>query len=117
MISTQKALIELKATTGERNEYSALQTSWADWSRQHLDAQIERGTRRVITDRQHLTPETYGLVKDKAREEVLRDQVEVTTRKCANCPVCMNTRRTHAASIDRFSLSARGPATGAAGQM
>lgn len=75
MISTQKALVELKAATGERNEYSALQTSWADWSRQHLDAQIERGTRRVITDRQHLTPETYGLVKDKAREEVLRDQV------------------------------------------
>ena len=74
MISTQKALVELKAATGERNEYSALQTSWADWSRQHLDAQIERGTRRVITDRQHLTPETYGLVKDKAREEVLRDQ-------------------------------------------
>ena len=75
MISTQKALVELKASTGERNEYSALQTSWADWARQHLDAQIERGTRRVITDRQHLTPETYGLVKDKAREEVLRDQV------------------------------------------
>ena len=75
MISTQKALVELKAATGERNEYSALQTSWADWSRQHLDAQIERGTRRVITDRQHLTPETYGLVKDKAREEVLRDQM------------------------------------------
>jgi hypothetical protein len=75
VISTQKALVELKAATGERNEYSALQTSWADWSRQHLDSQIERGTRRTITDRQHLTPETYGLVKDKAREEVLRDQV------------------------------------------
>jgi hypothetical protein len=76
VISTQKALVELKAATGERNEYSALQTSWADWSREHLDSQIERGTRRTITDRQHLTPETYGLVKDKAREEVLRDQVQ-----------------------------------------
>lgn len=56
VISTQKALVELKAATGERNEYSALQTSWADWSREHLDSQIERGTRRTITDRQHLTP-------------------------------------------------------------
>ena len=74
VISTQKALVELKAATGERNEYSALQTSWADWSRQHLDAQIERGTRRSITDRQHLSPETYGLVKDKARAEVLQDR-------------------------------------------
>lgn len=74
VISTQKALVELKAATGERNEYSALQTSWADWSRQHLDAQIERGTRRSITDRQHLSPETYGLVMDKARAEVLQDR-------------------------------------------
>jgi Plasmid recombination enzyme len=76
VISTQKALVELKAATGERNEYSALQTSWADWASQHLDAQIERGTRRMITDRQHLSPETYGLVKDKAREEVLQDQTQ-----------------------------------------
>jgi hypothetical protein len=74
VISTQKALVELKAATGERNEYSALQTSWADWSRQHLDAEIERGTRRSITDRQHLTPETYGMVMDKARAEVLQDR-------------------------------------------
>lgn len=76
VISTQKALVELKAATGERNEYAALQTSWADWASQHLDARIERGTRRMITDRQHLTPETYGLVKDKAREEVLRDRAQ-----------------------------------------
>ena len=75
VISTQKALVELKAATGEKNEYSALQTSWADWARQHLDSGIERGTRRVITDRQHLTPETYGLVKDKARQEALREHL------------------------------------------
>jgi len=31
IISTQKALVELKAVTGERNEYAALQTSWAEW--------------------------------------------------------------------------------------
>ena len=82
VISTQKALVELKAATGERNEYSALQTSWADWSRQHLDSQIERGTRRTITDRQHLTPETYGLVKDRARAEALqeRDQASEVVR-------------------------------------
>lgn len=73
IISTQKALTELKATTGERNEYSSLQTSWSNWARQTLDASIERGTRKTITDRQHLTPETYGAIKDKAREEVLRD--------------------------------------------
>jgi len=74
VISTQKALVELKAATGERNEYSALQTSWADWAREHLDKQIERGTRRIITDRQHLSPETYGLVKDQARAEAAQER-------------------------------------------
>jgi hypothetical protein len=78
VISTQKALVELKAATGERNEYSALQTSWADWSREHLDSQIERGTRRTITGRQHLTPETYGLVKDKARAEALQEHAQAS---------------------------------------
>ncbi|MFV0410780.1 MAG: hypothetical protein ACK5LJ_14130, partial [Paracoccus sp. (in: a-proteobacteria)] len=70
VISTNKALRELKEATGERNEYSALQTSWADWCGRHLDAEIVRGTRKEITQRQHLSPETYGAVMDKARESV-----------------------------------------------
>lgn len=74
VISTQKALVELKATTGERNEYSALQTSWADWARKHLDAQIERGLRKEISSRQHLSPETYGLVKDQTRTELSQER-------------------------------------------
>lgn len=74
VISTQKALVELKAATGERNEYSALQTSWADWAREHLDAQIERGLRKEISNRQHLSPETYGLVKDQARAETAQER-------------------------------------------
>jgi hypothetical protein len=83
VISTQKALKELKETTGERNEYSALQTSWADWSRAHLGREIERGTRKEITSRQHLSPETYGLVRDQARAEAAQEhdsgQVTVET--------------------------------------
>jgi hypothetical protein len=70
VISTNKALHELKEATGERNEYSALQTSWADWCGQHLDRDIVRGTRKEITQRQHLLPETYGAVMDKARESL-----------------------------------------------
>jgi hypothetical protein len=45
---------------------------------EHLDSQIERGTRRTITDRQHLTPETYGLVKDKARAEALQEHAQAS---------------------------------------
>lgn len=70
VISTNKAMGEVKALTGERNEYAALQTSWADWCRDRLDAGIVRGTRKEITRRQHLSPETYGAVMDKARESL-----------------------------------------------
>lgn len=70
VISTNKAMAEVKALTGERNEYSALQTSWADWCRDTLDPEIVRGTRKEITRRQHLSPETYGAVMDKARESL-----------------------------------------------
>lgn len=72
VISTQKALVELKSATGERNEYAALQTSWAEWCQQHLDQGITRGLRRELTAREHLSPETYGQVMDKAREAVQR---------------------------------------------
>ena len=70
VISTQKALTELKGIAGEKNEYAALQTSWADWCRDHLDRDITRGTRKEITAREHLSPETYGAVMDKAREDL-----------------------------------------------
>jgi hypothetical protein len=70
VISTQKALTELKGTARERNEYAALQTSWADWCRDSLDREIVRGVRREITSREHLSPETYGAVMDKARESL-----------------------------------------------
>ena len=68
VISTNKALGEAKAMTGERNEYAALQTSWADWCGEKLDPEIVRGTRKEITQRQHVSPETYGAMLDKARE-------------------------------------------------
>lgn len=34
---------------------------------------IERGTRREITRREHLSPETYGLVRDQARTEAAQE--------------------------------------------
>lgn len=45
VISTAKALKELQLAWGERSEYAALQTSWAVWCQQHLDASIARGVR------------------------------------------------------------------------
>lgn len=72
VISTQKPLTELKTATDERNEFSALQTSWAEWCREHLDENITRGLRRELTAREHLSPETYGQIMDKARNALQR---------------------------------------------
>lgn len=67
-ISTNKPLQDLKAATGERNEFAALQTSWADYAAKHLDPSILRGTRKQVTNREHVSPELYGQMKDEARK-------------------------------------------------
>ncbi len=72
-ISTSKALKELKETTGERNEYAALQTSWANFAAQKLSSKIKRGTSKSITKRKNVDPETYGILKDQARAEALAE--------------------------------------------
>ena len=69
-ISTNKPLQELKIATGERNEWAGLQTSWAAYAAKHLDPNIQRGIRKEITKIDHVSPETYGHMKDKARAEV-----------------------------------------------
>ncbi|PZX46889.1 hypothetical protein LX76_04601 [Cereibacter changlensis] len=46
VISTAKALKELQLGIGDRVEYAALQTSWAQWCQARLDAAIQRGERK-----------------------------------------------------------------------
>ncbi|WP_146186191.1 hypothetical protein [Pontivivens insulae] len=45
VISTHKALRDLKERMGNRNEYAALQASWADWCAAHLAPALTRGIR------------------------------------------------------------------------
>ncbi|MFG1388721.1 hypothetical protein [Xanthobacter versatilis] len=56
-ISVNKALQELAKRYGRQKSYSALQDSWAEHARQHLDACIVRG--EEASKKQHLTPEEY----------------------------------------------------------
>jgi len=56
-ISVNKALQELARRHGRQKSYSALQDSWAEHARQHLDACIVRG--EEASKKQHLTPEEY----------------------------------------------------------
>jgi colanic acid/amylovoran biosynthesis glycosyltransferase len=63
-----------------------------------------------------LTPDGGGVFVPLDAIDDLADR-GVTTRKCSDCPVRMNIRRTYAASIDGFSRSGRSGPTIAAGQM
>ncbi|MGO4574142.1 hypothetical protein [Microvirga sp. 2TAF3] len=90
-ISTNKPLQELKAATGERNEFAALQTSWAAYAACHLDTRIRRGTRKQITRIEHVSPETYGRLKDRARREAERD-LDVKQRQLQSREAWMNAR-------------------------
>lgn len=56
-ISINKALQELAKRHGRQKSYSALQDSWAEHARRHLDACIVRG--EESSKKQHLTPEEY----------------------------------------------------------
>ncbi|WP_209484798.1 hypothetical protein [Xanthobacter flavus] len=56
-ISINKALQELARRHGRQKSYSALQDSWAEHARRHLDACIVRG--EESSKKPHLTPEEY----------------------------------------------------------
>lgn len=56
-ISVNKALKELAQRHGRQKSYSALQDSWAEHARLHLDACIVRG--EEASKKPHLTPEEY----------------------------------------------------------
>lgn len=58
-ISVNKALKELQELYKEPTSYAAMQTSWADYIRDELDVDLERGQRVSETGREHVSPEAY----------------------------------------------------------
>lgn len=54
VVSLNKALAELAAATNEKLSYGALQTSWAAFAKARLDPVLQRGDRKVVTERRHL---------------------------------------------------------------
>ena len=49
-----------------------MQSSWARWCQQRLDARIERGQSKEETGREHIHAEVYAREAEKARAEALR---------------------------------------------
>jgi hypothetical protein len=69
VISVNKCLEETAVSLGypKGSHYSALNTGWAKYAQQHLDATIQRGTPGKDTGREHLTPRQY-----KAEQEAIK---------------------------------------------
>lgn len=79
-ISVNKALKELQEAHGERTSYAAMQTSWADYARAHLDPALQRG--QPESGQQHLTPEQFKarLAVEETTAQALREAQSATER-------------------------------------
>ena len=60
-VSVNKALeaISLQHTGKKSKHYAGLNSSWADYARQHLDPQLQRGRPKSETGVEHLGPDAY----------------------------------------------------------
>lgn len=80
-ISINKAFTELRRQTKERADYSALQSAWADYAKEHLDRKLVRGQRKYMTGRRHLeTPEYKALMAEiealEARARLAKAEID-----------------------------------------
>lgn len=75
-IAPSQAKDELCKTAGEKTSGSAMQTSWAVWTQDHLDPRFERGKRKKETGREHVHAEVYAKEAEKACAEARRDALE-----------------------------------------
>lgn len=87
VISLPKALAEIHcAHHDDRTSYGALQSSWAAWTRQHIDPRIERGTPKVQTNREHVHADVIRYVAAACEAELRADwskKVEAAQAKVA----------------------------------
>ena len=58
-ISMNKALEEVRKRHGRRKSYQAVQDSWAEWCQAHLSPVIERGTSKIKTKAENLSPDDF----------------------------------------------------------
>lgn len=76
VISCRKAKEELLATeraldASIRTSGAAMQSSWARWCQQRLDARLERGQPKTETGREHVHADLYAKTAEEARRTAL----------------------------------------------
>ena len=85
VISCRKAKEELLATeraldASIKTSGAAMQSSWARWCQQKLDARLERGQPKEETGREHVHADLYAKTAEEARRAAL-EAVEVERRQ------------------------------------
>lgn len=80
-VSVNKALesISIEHTGKKSKHYGALNTSWAEYARQHLDQRLERGRPKDETGVQHVGPDQYRAMMREA--EAARDAARAAEAK------------------------------------
>ena len=82
VISCRKAKEELLAVEREQDAEiktsgAAMQSSWARWCQQRLDARIERGASKEATGREHIHADVYAAEAEKAKTEARAELGEI----------------------------------------
>lgn len=88
VISVNKALERLAIEhTGRRSQhYAALNTSWAEHAKTHLDVSLQRGISKETTQREHLPIDEYKRVQDQLatqRQELAEREAALAEREAA----------------------------------
>lgn len=86
VVSVNKALeaISLARTGKKSKHYSALNTDWAEYAREHLDARLERGRPKGETGAEHVGPDQYRTMMQEAqaaRDAAAKAQAEAEAMK------------------------------------
>lgn len=76
IISTRKALSQVSDRWGDKRSFSALQNSFADYAKHHIDDRIVRGVPKEISDALHHTPDVLRNKDEELseRQSVLEEQ-------------------------------------------
>ena len=73
IISVHHALEAVRITHDTRTSFAALQTSWAQHAKIHLDARLRRGEPKTETRREHIPPDIYRKMCELTAAQVESD--------------------------------------------
>ncbi|RRH68154.1 hypothetical protein [Falsigemmobacter faecalis] len=110
LLEAEQALDPNLKTSG-----AAMQSSWARWCQQRLDARIERGQSKELTGREHVHAEVYAREAEKAKdanleiyEDACREANQIIADAHADAQIATE-RAKEAEHMEKAALARLGP--------